>query len=180
MTNGTTLFSGCTALQSVTLPTTQATTAATLTSMFAACPALTTINNISTGLGPVGATAALMNATTFMTGGTAQVTSLSFPQRFSKLELQGTATNRSNLASVRLTQTGQAATQWTGTSPQISVAYTNMSTAALVQLFTDMTSMATGSTVTTKTIDITSATGAAGLSAADRLIVTSKGWTITG
>ena len=180
LVNGSSVFNGCTALQSVTLPTTQSTYTGALTSMFAACPALTTINNISTGLGAIGATAALINATTFLTGGTAQVTSLSFPQRFSKLELQGTTTNRSNLAVVRLTQTGQAATQWTGTSPQINVSWTNMSTAALVDLFTDMTSMATGSTVTGKTIDISSATGAAGLTAADRLIVTSKGWTITG
>ena len=34
--------------------------------------------------------------------------------------------------------------------------------------------------VTSKTINITGATGAAGLSAANRLVVTNKGWTITG
>jgi hypothetical protein len=52
-----------------------------------------------------------------------------------------------------------------------------MSTAQLVQLFNDM---AAQGNVVSKTINITSATGAAGLTAADRLIVTSKGWTITG
>ena len=52
-----------------------------------------------------------------------------------------------------------------------------MSTAQIVQLFNDM---AAQGNVVTKTINITSATGAAALTAADRLIVTSKGWTITG
>jgi hypothetical protein len=76
---------------------------------------------------------------------------------------------------VRLLNTG--AGQWTGTSPQINVSYTNMSTAQLVQLFNDM---AAQGTVVSKTINITGATGTAGLTPADRLIVTSKGWTITG
>jgi hypothetical protein len=40
--------------------------------------------------------------------------------------------------------------------------------------------MAAQGNVVTKTINITGATGAAGLTAADRLIVTSRGWTITG
>jgi hypothetical protein len=110
-----------------------------------------------------------------MTGGTAQVTSLSFPQRITKLELQGTATNRSRLSLLRLTNTGGS--QWTGTSPQISVAYTDMSTANLVTLFNDL---AAQGSVTSKTIDITSATGAAGLTAGNRQIITNIGWTITG
>jgi len=169
------VFSGCTSLQSVTFPTaTPANNTNTFTSYFAACPALTTINNLS-ALGSSSITGLLIGCTTFMTGGTAQVTSLSFPQRISKLELQGTATNRSRLSSLRLTNTGGS--QWTGTSPQISVAYTDMSTANLNTLFADM---AAQGNVTTKTIDITSATGAAGLSAGDRLVITSKGWTITG
>jgi hypothetical protein len=70
-----------------------------------------------------------------------------------------------------------SAGQWTGISPQINVSNTNMSTANLVQLFTDM---AAQGNVTSKTINITTATGTAGLTAADRLIITSKGWTITG
>jgi hypothetical protein len=143
--------------------------------MFANCPNLTTINNIATGLGSQLVAGNLIDCTTFMTSGTAQVTSLSFPQRISKLALQGTATNRSRLSSLRLTNTGGS--QWTGSSPQISVAYTDMSTANLNTLFADM---AAQGNVTTKTIDITSATGAAGLSAGDRLVITSKGWTITG
>ena len=169
------MFSGCTSLQSVTLPTaTAANNTNTLTSLFAACPALTTINNLS-ALGSNLTTGLLINCTTFMTGGTAQVTSLSFPQRITKLELQGTATNRSRLSSLRLTNTGGS--QWTGTSPQISVAYTDMSTANLVTLFNDL---AAQGSVTSKTIDITSATGAAGLTAGNRQIITNIGWTITG
>jgi hypothetical protein len=40
--------------------------------------------------------------------------------------------------------------------------------------------MAAQGTTASKTINITGATGAAGLTAGDRLIITSKGWTITG
>jgi hypothetical protein len=82
---------------------------------------------------------------------------------------------RVDVQSVRLLNTSTG--QWAGTSPQINVSYTNLSTAALVQLFNDM---AAQGTVTSKTINITGATGAAGLTAGDRLIITSKGWTITG
>jgi hypothetical protein len=52
-----------------------------------------------------------------------------------------------------------------------------MSTAEIVQLFNDM---AAQPSVSSKTINISSATGAAGLTAGNRLIITSKGWTITG
>jgi hypothetical protein len=82
---------------------------------------------------------------------------------------------RNNSQDIRLLNT--SAGQWTGTSPQINVSHTNMSTANLVQLFTDM---AAQGTVTSKTINITGATGVSGLTAANRLLITSKGWTITG
>jgi hypothetical protein len=52
-----------------------------------------------------------------------------------------------------------------------------MSTANLVQLFNDM---AAQGTVVSKTINITGAVGAAGLTPANRAIITSLGWTITG
>jgi hypothetical protein len=52
-----------------------------------------------------------------------------------------------------------------------------MSTANLVQLFNDM---AAQPVVVNKTINITGSAGAAGLTPTDRLIVTSRGWTITG
>ena len=44
-------------------------------------------------------------------------------------------------------------------------------------LFADI---AAQGTVTGKTINVTGATGAANLTAADKLVLTSKGWTITG
>jgi hypothetical protein len=44
-------------------------------------------------------------------------------------------------------------------------------------LFADI---AAQGSVVSKTINITGAVGAAGLSAADRLVLTSRGWTITG
>ena len=173
MLTKTSMFSGCSSLQSVTLGTSTASAAGTNTSMFAGCPALTTINNTLN----LGSTSVSFSTdyTTFMTGGTAQVTSLSLGQKISKLELQGTSTNRSRLNSLRLTNTNTG--QWGGTSPQISVAYTDMSTANLVTLFNDL---AAQGSVTSKTIDITSATGAAGLTAANRQIITNIGWTITG
>jgi hypothetical protein len=52
-----------------------------------------------------------------------------------------------------------------------------MSTANLIQLFNDM---AAQPAVIGKTINITTATGTAGLTAANRLIITSKGWIIIG
>ena len=82
---------------------------------------------------------------------------------------------RADVQSVRLLNA--SAGQWTGSSPQINVSNTNMSTAQIVQLFNDM---AAQGNVVSKTINITTATGAAALTAADRLIVTSIGWTITG
>jgi hypothetical protein len=82
---------------------------------------------------------------------------------------------KTNVQAVRLLNA--SAGQWTGSTFQINVSYTNMSTAQIVQLFNDM---AAQGIVVSKTINITLATGAAALTAADRLIVTSKGWTITG
>ena len=103
--------------------------------------------------------------------------SLDFSTQFSKLEVQGTdtGTGKSKLATLRLRNT--RAGQWGGTSPQINVSYTSLSTAALNTLFADMAALGS---VTSKTINITSATGAAGLTAGDRLVITSLGWTITG
>jgi len=95
--------------------------------------------------------------------------------RLSKIGVNGSVTFRSKLTGLRLRNTGSG--QWGGTNPVIDVSYTDMSTSALNTLFADM---AAQPNVTSKTINITSATGAAGLSAGDRLVITSKGWTITG
>jgi hypothetical protein len=88
---------------------------------------------------------------------------------------QNTTTNFNKLSSLRLLNA--SAGQWTGASPQINVSFCNLSTAALNTLFADI---AAQGNVVSKTINITSCTGAAGLTAADRLVLTSKGWTITG
>lgn len=98
-----------------------------------------------------------------------------FSCKFSRLELQGIPTVINKVATLRLTNTGSG--QWGGASPQINVSYTSMSTAALNTLFADM---AAQGAVVSKTINITGAVGAAGLTAADRLVITSIGWTITG
>jgi hypothetical protein len=103
-----------------------------------------------------------------------ELLSLDFYCKFSKLECQGTGTGRNlaKLNSLRLRNTGSG--QYGGSSPQINISFTNLSQAALVQVFNDLP------TVTSKTINITSATGAAALTAGERAIATGKGWTIVG
>ena len=164
-------FLTCASLKTITLPTTQTTSLTSIQNTFVQCGSLTTINNLNK-LGSLTATPlASADGNTFIN----LVTTLQFNCPLSKLTVNGqSATNFSLLNSLRLLNTSA---QWTGTSPQINVSFTNMSTAALVQLFNDM---AAQPAVSGKTINITSATGAAGLTGANRLIVTSKGWTITG
>jgi len=144
-----------------------------INSMFYLCSNLTTITNFDK-LGSLTATpliAASINFNRFA-GGSA----LSFYGPLSQLLLQGMQSNmKVDVQAVRLFNT--SAGQWTGTSPQINVSNTNMSTAQIVQLFNDM---ALQGNVVSKTINITTATGTAALTTADRLIVTSKGWTIIG
>jgi hypothetical protein len=172
ITSFVTTFFGCNALSTVTLPgAAQLSSVNSISSMFSQCSNLTTITNFDK-IGSLTATP-LVNAT----GNTyARLTSISFVMPLSGLQLFGsTNTARADVQSVRLLNT--SAGQWTGASPQINVSNTNMSTAELVQLFNDM---AAQGNVVSKTINITGAKGAAGLTAADRLIVTSKGWVITG
>lgn len=165
-------FNGCLSLYTVTLPSVnQLSLVNTISGMFANCSNLNTINNMDK-IGSLTATPlCVANANTFM-----RIPSISFSMPISQLVLSNTTTGaNNNVQGVRLLNT--AAGQWTGSSPQINVSYTNMNTAALVQLFNDM---AAQGNVVSKTINITGATGAAGLTASDRLIVTSRGWTITG
>lgn len=164
-------FNGCTALKTITLPTTQTTSLSTLVSTFVSCANLTTVNNSAFLGNTLGNSAVAVDGST-MTTSCGQLTSLDFYPKFSKLTLQGTATNRNNLTSLRLRNTATSGTvPWGGSSPQIQLAYTNLSAAAIDQVFTDLT------TVTSKTIDITGATGAA---TCTRTIATAKGWTVTG
>jgi hypothetical protein len=167
-------FNFCINLETVTLPTTQTTLLNNVTSMFNACFSLKTINNVDK-LGSTLTTGALVNGTTFSTNSEELTSTLTFACRLTKLDVNGTVTNPSKLTNLRLTNTG--AGQWTGASPQINISFTNMSTEAINQLFSDM---AAQPNVSGKTINITGATGAAGLTAANRLVITAKGWTITG
>ena len=101
---------------------------------------------------------------------------LTFSCRHSYLYFNGMAGQQTSLEFVRLlnTKTGQ----WTSTSaPQISLQYNKLGYTALVNLFNDL---AAQGTVTSKTINITGNPGTASLTASDKLIITSKGWTITG
>ena len=165
-------FSICNRLKTITLPTTRSTSLTTINGAFTACGQLSTINNVNV-LGS-STTTPLVDGTA-MAGNALKIPTLSFSCPFSKLEMYGSSTFPSALNSLRLTNTSTG--QWTGASPQIYIRYTNLSTAALNTLFADI---AAQGTVTSKTIDITGATGAGGLSSGDRLVITSKGWTITG
>jgi hypothetical protein len=165
-------FNGCTNLQSVTFPgANQLSLVNTISTVFNGCSNLTTITNFNK-IGSL-STTPLINAASITQN---RLTSISFVGPLSILNLNGTtSTQRVDVQSVRLLNTSSG--QWTGTSPQINVSQTNMSTAQLVQLFNDI---AAQGNVVSKTINITTAVGTAGLTASDRLIVTSKGWTITG
>jgi len=181
-TTWTSAFSGCTSLVTVTLPSTQMTgvtvSATGLGQLFQSCSRLETVNNMDK-IGST-ATATLFDASTTTNNtftGIYQLQSISLSPRLSRFTCFGYVNNSTinKVAAVRLLATG--GTQWTGSSPQISIAYTSMGTAAIVTMFNDMAAQAS---VVSKTVDITGAVGASGLTAADRLIVTSKGWTITG
>ena len=168
-------FNNCYSLKSITLPTSNLTSLATATSTFSGCRSLTGVTNMSV-FGNSASGGTIVTSTTLATDARSLL-SLTLPSRLTKLEVNGTTGtgNQSNMTSLRLSNVGTG--QWGGTSPQIDVSYTSLSTAALNLLFGDM---AAQGNVVSKTINITSATGAAGLTAGDRLVITSKGWTITG
>jgi hypothetical protein len=139
----------------------------TISNMLTQCGVLTTVNNLDK-IGSLVATP-LVNGS-FFTSQTYALTSLSFNCPFSQLAVNGSFNSRFNkLNSLRLLNTSIG--QWVGSSPQINVSYCDLGIAALDQLFTDLT------TVTSKTINITGCTGAAGCT---RSIATAKGWTVTG
>lgn len=168
------IFNNCYSLKNVVLPTTQTTSVSVISSMFANCLALTGITNTQF-LGSTSTTGTIANGDNFGFGVYELQNTQTFTNRLSKLLINGVSQRLSKLPGLRLSNTGTS--QWGGTSPQIDISYTSLSTAALNLLFADM---AAQGSVTSKTINITGALGAAGLSAADRLVITSKGWTITG
>jgi hypothetical protein len=160
-------------IQTLTLPSTQMTSCATIVTAFQNCPNLKTINNMDK-IGnntPVGT---LVNGLSAFNG-SPSLSSINLACRLTALNATTGTSATSLLTSIRLTNTGTG--QWTGGSPQINISYSGLSTAALNILFADI---AAQGTVTSKTIAITGTVGAAGLTAADRLVLTSRGWTITG
>jgi hypothetical protein len=198
--NMTSCFNGCNSLTSITLPV-LGTSVNNLTTAFSDTWALRTLN-FNTGVmsGGVDLTNMLLRSnvntllnTASIGGSTASQAAVvtgttlgnyapfcatySFTARFNKLDISGVASYpNAYVRSLRLlysTSTGQ----WGGTTPHINISYTGITYANLLTLFNDM---AAQGTVTSKAINITSCTGAASLTAADRLIITSKGWTITG
>jgi hypothetical protein len=170
-----TTFANCYSVKSITLPSSNLTSINSAVSTFNGCRSLTGVTNMAS-FGSSASGGTIVTSTTLATD-TRNLLSLTLSCRLTKLEVNGTSGtgNQSNMTSLRLSNVGTG--QWGGTSPQIDVSYTSLSTAALNLLFADM---AAQGTVTSKTINITSATGAAGLTAGDRLVITSKGWTITG
>ena len=158
-------------IETITFPTNQMTSANPTAGFFSANYSLKTINNLD----KVGTNATAIDWSGAFAN-TPALQSISLPNKVSKFAANGSATNYYQLNSLRITGTG--ALMYTGSSPQISVQYTMLSTAALVTLFNDI--VASG--VSSKTIDITGATGAAGLSAAQRQIITDApvSWTIIG
>jgi hypothetical protein len=141
--------------------------------MFSGCSQLRTINNQS-NLGATATGGTICQGSTFTTTAEEYAGIIDLSMRLSQIQVNGSSTYRSKLTGLRLRNTGSG--QWALAS-SIDISYTNMSTAAINTLFADM---AAQPNVTSKTINITAATGAAGLSAGDRAVVTSKGWTITG
>jgi hypothetical protein len=167
--NSSNMFNGNQQLTNAYLPVTASNVNITSQNMFGGCYSIKNITNTSAIGSPVSGS----NLTTILAAAGGYLTgSLSFNARLDSIGVNGSsATQFNNVTGVRLTNTGSA---FGGTSPQVNVSYTNMDTGSLVNLFNDLT------TVTGKTINITGATGAAGLTAGQRLIATNKGWTITG
>lgn len=167
-------FVNCTSLETCVLPgAAQLSLVTNIDNMFQTCSNLTTVTNFDK-IGSLTATP-LMQGFSFTFNRLANGSAISFSGPLSIIQLNGNVLQKTDVQAVRFLNA--SAGQWTGVSPQINVSYTNMSTAQIVQLFNDM---AAQGNVVSKTINITSATGAAALTAADRLIVTSRGWTITG
>ena len=197
-TNFSNMFNGCRSITSITLPNTVSTSTTTFSGTFNSCVSLKNLTlpgaaqlSLVTDIGFMFVNCSnLATITNFEKIGSLTTTpkigagglqfnkflSISFAGPLSILQLNASNSGgRVDIQSVRLLNTSTG--QWAGTSPQINVSFTNMSTANLVQLFNDI---AAQGTTASKTINITGAIGTAGLTSADRLIITSKGWTITG
>jgi hypothetical protein len=175
-------FQDCASLISVTLPSTQQTAiiASGIGSMFLRCTNLKTINNLDKLGNPSTAATVYLDASVSFQNTWNITSSLTFNAKLSKFSAWGNASvpvgvGINKVSSVRFLNTGSG--QWGFSSYQVDISVTSMSTAAIVQMFNDL---AAQPAVSGKIMNITNAVGTAGLTAADRLIVTSKGWTIVG
>jgi hypothetical protein len=132
--------------------------------MFYGCVLLYSIDN----LGYLGNLNSVSNLTT-LTGSKFLAGTYILYQALSNLHLNGVSVNdKLALTSIVLSN---ANSTFSGTSPHINVSYTNLSIAAINALFNSLP------VLTSKTINITGCTGAAGCT---RSKATSKGWTVTG
>jgi hypothetical protein len=172
MTSYQSTFQNCYNLKSVSMPTTQTLNLTTINSMLNNAWNLTGITNTDKIGNPSTTATTYVDGTLFATNAY-RLTSLDMYCKFSKFDANGLSTSlRNALTSLRLRNNG--AGQYAGVSPQINISYTSLGQAALVQVFNDLP------TITSKTIDITGALGAAALTAPERAIATGKGWTIIG
>lgn len=88
-----------------------------------------------------------------------------------RVDVSGTSTERIDGLKGLLVS---SAAPFSGTSPQINASYTGLNRAALVNLFNSLPTVSDS-----QVCNITGATGADDLTAADLAIATGKGWTIT-
>lgn len=88
------------------------------------------------------------------------------------IEVYGTSANRQD--GLKGLYVSSSAPFDYGTAPQINVSYTGINRQALVNLFNSMPTVSAS-----QVCNITGATGAADLTAADLAIATNKGWTVT-
>lgn len=175
------LFLNNFSLKNCTLPTTQTISllggGAGAANMFQNCYSLTGITNQDKLGQPATTGATNADFTNFGALNFELTGSYTFTSKMSRFTITGNVSRLSKITGIRMLNTTGGGAQWGGSSPQIDISYTSLSTAALNTLFADI---AAQGNVTSKTINITGASGAAGLTAADRLVLTSKGWTITG
>lgn len=156
------MFQNCYNLAYITLPT--GTTITTASNVFVYCYSLKTITNLDS----LGSTSSQSDFSAILRDCENLQQNISINARLSAFGAYGASGYTLKLTSIRLTNTGST---FGGTSPQVDVSWTNLDATALNTLFGDLP------IVTSKTINITGATGAA---TCTKSIATGKGWTVTG
>jgi len=160
------MFNSCFSLSSVVLPSSLG-SITDASSMFSSCFSLTKVNNIEC----IGSNVGQCNCADILKDCENLQQPIVIGTLINQIGIYGNSSYILKVNSIRLTNIGS---KFTGSSPQINVSYCSLSRDALVALFGDLP------VLTSKAIRITGCTGAASLTAADRLIATSKGWSITG